>query len=110
MSFCKVLIGNLVLQVEQTGTGWQKTEDMGVSGAKQGKEGVQEGVLTGQTDGTDKTNINNIFVTETRCTKVDFVLCGNIYGFTDGWWGQKSHLWPKSDAMVSRFLPGINSQ
>lgn len=58
-------------QVEQTGTGWQKTKMI-----ERDQADKKRSMLTGQTDGTDETDIDCVFVTEACCTEVDLVLSG----------------------------------
>lgn len=46
----------------------------------------------GETDGTDKADVDDVFVAEAGRAKVDFVLGGDGEDGTGGGWGQKGHL------------------
>lgn len=88
--FVNEFVGSAYRQVEQTGTGWQKTEDFG-------KDQVDKRTITrkptGQTDGTDESDIDDIFVTEACCAEIDLVLSGYGDDLANGRRRQKGHLW-----------------
>jgi hypothetical protein len=50
-------------------------------------------MLTGQTDGTDETDVDDIFVTEACCAEIDLVLSGYGDDLANGRRRQKGHLW-----------------
>ena len=56
------------------------------------KSKITRRILTGQTDGTDETDVDDIFVTEACCAEIDLVLSGYGDDLTNGRRGQKGHL------------------
>ena len=48
--------------------------------------------LTGQTHRADKSNINDVLVTEAGSPEIDSVLGGNDENLANGRWGQEGHL------------------
>ncbi|KAH9978610.1 hypothetical protein BGW80DRAFT_1442613 [Lactifluus volemus] len=85
---------------EHTGTGEQNTRSQ-----RQDKHPQAELEITGQADGTDESNVKNVFMAETRSSEVDLVLPGHCYDMPQGGRRKKRHL--RKVVVLLVYLPAM---